>query len=170
MPDPWVHLYPTISVAVLGYRYLVSICQFSSCTTFMFHAPCRTIFRYRQINSNLLRFDFFWRFLKNLNDITFKRKTLFLKRKIFLASCCFTDFGVYRKMPFYIKSLEKRWLYLPPFWGGFLSNFWTCNRYFLLCLHLDTISLRLLSVLVGSARQMASFSWRHKSQRLAPGL
>ena len=99
--------------------HVVCICQFSSCTTFMFHAPCRTIFRYRQINSNLLRFDFFWRFLKNLNDITFKRKTLFLKRKIFLASCCFTDFGVYRKMPFYIKSLEKKVALLTPFLRGF---------------------------------------------------
>jgi len=120
--------------------HVVCICQFSSCTTFMFHAPCRTIFRYRQINSNLLWFDFFWRFLKNLNDITFKRKTLFLKRKIFLASCCFTDFGVYRKMPFYIKSLEKKVALLAPYVSIKCTLFQTVIIYpfFLHAVHRDT--------------------------------
>ena len=48
-----------------------------------------------------------------------KGKHYFLKGKIFLASCCFTDFGVYRKMPFYIKSLEKKVALLTPFLRGF---------------------------------------------------
>ena len=43
-----------------------------------------------------------------------KGKHYFLKGKIFLASCCFTDFGVYRKMPFY-KSSEKKVALLTPF-------------------------------------------------------
>ena len=36
------------------FKYTYVFASFQVCTTFMFHAPCRTIFSYRQINSNLL--------------------------------------------------------------------------------------------------------------------
>ena len=54
---------------------------------------------------------------------------------------------------------------LPPIYGGLSQAF---NVNFLLCLHFDTISVLLFSVFSGSARQMVSFSWRHKSQLFPP--
>ena len=54
---------------------------------------------------------------------------------------------------------------LPPIYGG-LSHALRVN--FLLCLHFETISVLLFRVLSGSARQIVSFSCRHKSQFFAP--
>ena len=51
-----------------------------------------------------------------------------------------------------------------------LSLVQTSSRCFLLCRHFDTISLLLFSVVLGSAKQMASFSCRHRSTSICVGL